>query len=128
MERGGSMTETIMTISLIGLVTAVFIWRIVREQEKCEMEKMTKQMKIDKLERELEELKGFPLVKVEEINKGEVVSIADSIYLCLDMKSPHYEKLFFDLNKKKIISISYNEKVRKRKDIEEALYKTIGVR
>lgn len=122
------MKETIVIMILIGLLGSILIWRIASEMDKYEMEKLTKQMKIDKLERELEELKGFPLVKVEEIKTGEVVSIADSIYLCLDMKSPHYEKLFFDLNKKKIISISYNEKVRKRKDIEEALYKTIGVR
>lgn len=121
------MTETIITIALIGLMAAVLIWKIVSEMEKYEMKNLDKQMKIDKLERELEEVKGFPLVNVGEINKGEVVSNADSIYLCLDMKSPHYEKIFFNFNTKKITSISYNEKVRKRKDIEEALYKIIGV-
>lgn len=122
------MTETIIVIALIGLLVSAFIWKIADDASKYEMDKLDKKMKIEKLERELEELKGFPLVKVEEIKTGEIVSNADSLYLCLDMKSPHYEKIFFDLNNKKLISISYNEKVRRRKDIETAIYKMLGVK
>lgn len=122
------MAETIITIALVGLLVSAAIWKIADNESKYEMDKLSKQIKIDKLERELEEVKGFPLVKVEEIEKGEIVSNADSIYLCLDMKSPHYEKLFFNLNNKKLVSISYNEKVRRRKDLETAIYKTLGVK
>lgn len=121
------MAEAIMIIALVGLLVSALIRRIADDASKYEMDKLDKQMKIDKLEREVEALKGFPLVKAEEIKTGEMVSNADSIYLCLDMKSPNYEKIFFNLNSKKLISISYNEKVRRRKDLETAIYKMLGV-
>jgi hypothetical protein len=125
MERGGSMKDIIITIALIGLVAAVLIWRIKREMEEYEMEKLTKQMKIDKLEREIEELKGFPLVKVHEVQIGEFISISDNVYICLGISPNSYERKFFDLTNRKCVNISSAETVRERKDLETAIYKII---
>jgi len=121
------MTGTIIAITLIGLMTSILIWRTLREQGKCEMEKMTKQMKIDKLERELEELKGFPLVKVHEVEIGEIISISDNIYICLGISPNSYERKFFDLTNKKTVNISSGDTVRLRKDLETAINKMLGV-
>ena len=100
------MKETIVIIILIGLLGSILIWRIASEMDKCEMEKMTKQMKIDKLERELEAIKGFPLVKVHEVEIGEIISISDNIYICLGISPNSYERKFFDLTNKKTVNIS----------------------
>lgn len=122
------MTETIITIALIGLLFALLLWRILSIQEKSEMENLTKQIKIDKLERELEELKGFPLVKVHEVEIGEIISISDNIYICLGISPNSYERKFFDLTNKKTVNISSGDTVRLRKDLETAIYKMLGVK
>ncbi len=122
------MKETIVAIVLIGLLFAALLWRILSIQEKSEMENLTKQMKIDKLERELEELKGFPLVKVHEVEIGEIVSISDNIYICLGISPNSYERKFFDLTNKKCVNISSADTVRIRKDLEKALNNILGVR
>lgn len=120
------MTETIIVIALIVLLVSASIWKIADDASTYEMDKLDKQIKIDKLERELEELKGFPLVKVHEVEIGEIVSISDNIYICLGISPNSYERNFFDLTNKKSVNISSADTVRIRKDLETAIYKMIS--
>lgn len=122
------MNDIIITIALIGLLGSILIWKITSIMGDREMENFEKQMKIDKLERELEEIKGFPLVKVEEIKTGEIVSVSDNIYICLGVSPNSYERKFFDLTNKKCVNISSADTVRIRKDLEKAINKMLGVK
>lgn len=122
------MNDIIITIVLIGLLGSILIWKITSIMGDREMENFEKQMKIDKLERELEEIKGFPLVKVHEVKIGEIVSISDNIYICLGISQNSYERKFFDLTNKKCVNISSTDTVRIRKDLETAINKMLGVK
>lgn len=93
----------------------------------CMAEKQAaKQSKIEELEREVERLKGFPLIKVEYVKIGQIVSNADSIYLCISNLNVNHEKKFLDLINKEIVSVQFKEEVRKRDDLNLELSKIIG--
>lgn len=85
------------------------------------------QIKIEELEREVERLKGFPLVKVKDVEIGQIVSNADSVYLCISYIDINHEVKFLDLINKEFVCIPYRQQVRKRDDLDLELSKMIGV-
>lgn len=115
----------IVILAVAMLLICIMCWGV-SALDNRRIENAVKQSKIEELEREVERLKGFPLIKVKDVKIGQIVSNADRIYLCISGIDINHEVKFLDLINKEFVCIQYRQQVQKRDDLDLELSRMVG--
>ncbi len=114
----------IVILAVAMLLICIMCWGV-SALDNRRIENAVKQSKIEELEREVERLKGFPLIKVKDVKIGQIVSNADRIYLCISGIDINHEVKFLDLINKEFVCIQYRQQVQKRDDLDLELSRMV---